>query len=110
MKSLNRIACATTLTALLAAGIACKKDATHAHNAPPPSPADVEAKLAAADAKDGAVDKTIHGCLMCGLRMEGSADHTSTHAGYTLHFCSADCKEHFDEHPDTSIAALDVEP
>jgi len=64
------------------------------------------AKLAAADEMDGAADKTIGKCVMCALRMDGSAEHASTHAGYTLHFCSAGCKKHFDEGPGDAIAKL----
>jgi YHS domain-containing protein len=45
---------------------------------------------------------------MCGLRMKGVADHASTHAGYTLHFCSDACKKHFDEDATKALAALNV--
>jgi len=83
----SRAAFLAALALLLAAGVACKKEESARTEAPPAlTPAEVEAKLAAADAQDGTTDKVISGCLMCGLRMEGSADFTSAHAGYTLHF------------------------
>jgi YHS domain-containing protein len=70
--------------------------------------ADLAGKLASADAYDGATDKVISKCLMCGLRMDGSADHTKTHAGYTLHFCSPECAEHFGKNPEAQIAKVEV--
>lgn len=70
--------------------------------------ADAVAKLVRADEQDGTADKVIGKCVMCGLRMDGTPDYTSSHAGYTLHFCSADCKQHFDDGPAAAIAALNV--
>jgi YHS domain-containing protein len=69
----------------------------------------VVAKLAAADAHDGTTDKVISECLMCGLRMKGSPDHTSTHEGVTLQFCKEDCKKRFDEDPVTPLLAVNVD-
>jgi YHS domain-containing protein len=78
--------------------------------APALSPAKVEARLAAADAADGRVDKVVSRCASCGLGMEGDAQHASTYAGYELHFCSAECKQRFDADPAKIIAKLPDKP
>ncbi len=98
---------ALLLAALLASVIgACRKDI-------PPEPsaetrARVAATLAKADALDGATDKVVAKCAMCALRMEGSPEHESKHAAYTMHFCSAGCKDGFAEDPVNAILAMDV--
>ncbi len=79
------------LASLLVLG-ACSKD-----KAPKETPADqkgeLKARLAAADAADGTTDNVVHKCATCALRMDGSADNELELEGYTLHFCSAHCKE-----------------
>lgn len=94
---------------LLVSGMACKKEQAKRAESPPISPAQVEAKLHAADAHDGTTDQTIGDCLMCGLRMSGKPEIASVHHGYTLHFCSTACKDHFKKAPDASIAALETD-
>ena len=70
--------------------------------------AKVVAKLAQADALDGATDKVVAKCAACVLRMDGSADHAFTHAEYSMHFCSAGCKDRFAKDPVEAILALEV--
>jgi hypothetical protein len=55
----------------------------------------VAAVLVRADKVDGTQDKVISKCPACALSMDGSPDHTLKAEGYTLHFCSADCKDAF---------------
>ena len=74
------------------------------------SPAQVEVKLAAADAADGHADKVVAKCATCRLGMDGDAQYASLHAGYELHFCSAECKTRFDADPQKVIAKLPDKP
>lgn len=67
---------------------------------------EVTSKLVAADAADGATDKTVSKCLTCGLGMDGSADHAATFSGYTFHLCSAHCKGNFESDPPAAILSL----
>jgi len=67
---------------------------------------DVEAKLARADAFDGAVDRVVSRCAACGLAMDGSTDHTLQYGGYELRFCSPGCKQIFEADPEAGILAL----
>ena len=69
----------------------------------------VQMKLAMADAVDGKVDHVVSKCAKCMLGMDGSAEHAAKYAGYTLHFCSADCKEGFEKDPEQSVLALKVD-
>ncbi len=66
--------------------------------------------LARADAADGTVDHVVSRCVTCGLAMEGSPQHASSLDGYTLHLCSAECKETFDRAPGTVLARLERPP
>jgi YHS domain-containing protein len=70
--------------------------------------ADVEAKLAEADEVDGTVDKVVSKCAACALGMDGKAEHALKVSGYTMHFCSAKCKEGFEKDTTKSILALKV--
>jgi YHS domain-containing protein len=103
-----------SLSALLvAAGLvaACGKSATNTQvEAVRLTPVQVEAKLAAADLADGHVDKVVAKCASCRLGMDGDAANASVHAGYELHFCSAECKKRFDADPDKVIAKLPDKP
>jgi len=74
------------------------------------SPAQIEIKLAAADAVDGHVDKVVSKCASCRLGMDGDGQYASVHAGYELHFCSAECKTRFDADPQKVIAKLPDKP
>ncbi|MHB8867267.1 MAG: YHS domain-containing protein [Thermoleophilia bacterium] len=41
---------------------------------------------------------------VCGMKIDSdSAVGTSEHEGKTYYFCSADCKEEFDEDPDSYV-------
>jgi len=68
----------------------------------------VTAILVAADAYDGASDKTIKKCLGCKLRMDGQPANTIVYADYTIWFCSPDCKKDFEQDTKKSILAMEV--
>ena len=68
------------------------------------SPA-LEAVLAAADHVDGEDDKVVKRCAGCKLGMDGSEEHALAVADYTLHFCSADCKQAFAEDAEQAAAS-----
>jgi len=68
----------------------------------------VEAKLAAADALDGNVDKVVSKCPNCALSMVGKSEHALLTSGYTLHFCSEDCKTRFEQDTTEAILALNI--
>lgn len=69
---------------------------------------EVTAKLAKADAYDGTTDKIVSKCGNCGLGIEGSSSHALEVAGYKMHFCSQDCREHFAEDAVKAVLALEV--
>jgi YHS domain-containing protein len=68
--------------------------------------ANVETILAKADAFDGQTDKVVSKCASCALAMDGSPDYSVTAYGYTLHMCSAHCKETFEKDPAKAILAM----
>ena len=70
--------------------------------------ADVEAKLAEADKVDGTVDKVVSKCAACALKMDGKAENALKVSGYTMHFCTAKCKEGFEKDTTKSILALEI--
>lgn len=70
---------------------------------------ELEAKLAGADRADGIEDQVITQCPGCGLAMEGSDDHVSQVADYSIHFCSDTCRDNFAEDPAGMLMALAVE-
>ena len=51
--------------------------------------------LKTADAADGTEDKVATMCSGCALSMSGKAEHAVSVEGYSLHLCSAMCKEYF---------------
>lgn len=67
---------------------------------------DLQAKLALADAADGAVDQVVSLCPGCALAMEGSDEFPADVSQYSLHFCSLDCKDRFTEDTEASLLAL----
>ena len=71
--------------------------------------AEIEALLAGADLADGTEDHVVSQCLGCGLVMEGSADHVSHVADYSIHFCSDSCKDNFADDPEGMLMALAVD-
>jgi YHS domain-containing protein len=70
--------------------------------------AEVESVLAKADEFDGQADKVVSKCAGCALAMDGSPDYAVTAYGYTLHMCSAHCKETFEKDPTKAILAMKV--
>ena len=70
---------------------------------------ELAAKLAGADLADGTADRIITQCPGCGLAMEGTDDHVSQVADYSIHFCSDSCKDSFSEDPEGMLMALVVE-
>lgn len=71
--------------------------------------AQVEARLAAADALDGTVDQVVTRCANCRLAMDGSREHTAEFEGYTLLFCTSFCRDRFLKDPQALILALPLE-
>jgi len=53
------------------------------------------AGLASADAMDGAADQVVSKCAGCRLMMDGKEEHSVAVGEYTLHLCSATCRDHF---------------
>ena len=51
--------------------------------------------LKTADAADGTEDKVATMCSGCALSMSGKAEHSVSVEGYSIHLCSAMCKEYF---------------
>lgn len=70
--------------------------------------ADVLAKLARADEADGKLDKVVSKCPSCALRMDGQSKYSLTFAGFTLHFCSEDCRKGFETDTTRKILALKI--
>jgi len=68
----------------------------------------ITAKLAKADAYDGAEDKTVSKCLVCGLGMDGDAANKAEFEGYTFHFCKDGCLSKFKEDMGKAVAGLTV--
>ncbi len=68
----------------------------------------VVAKLAAADAVDGKVDKIVTRCGGCKLGMDGKAELAFKTHGYTMHFCNPGCKKRFADDTDKEILALTI--
>ncbi len=74
--------------------------------APEALAADTLAALAKADAVDGDLDNVVSKCALCSLHMDGSPDHVVTAGDYSLHMCSAECKSHYEEDMQGSLAKL----
>lgn len=64
------------------------------------------AVLAKADAADGTVDKVVSKCVTCMLGMEGKPEFAAAWGEYTVHLCSAECKETFTKDPEKALLAL----
>jgi YHS domain-containing protein len=87
--------------------MACGRGAGTAPGAAGPTEAEA-ATLKRADAADGASDRVVSKCAVCGLAMDGTAEHASSFAGYDLHFCSSECKDAFDHDPRAVLRRLSV--
>jgi hypothetical protein len=66
----------------------------------------VLAAVAKADAADGTVDKVVSKCVTCMLGMEGKPEFAAAWGEYTVHLCSAECKETFTKDPEKALLAL----
>ena len=64
------------------------------------------AAVAKADAADGTVDKVVSKCVTCMLGMEGKPEFATAWGEYTVHLCSAECKETFTKDPEKALLAL----
>jgi len=84
----------------------CKKDAPAAMDED--TQARVRPMLANADAVDGKTDKVVSKCAACALGMDGKSKHAIKTAGYTMHFCSDMCREHFADGLSDNIMAMNV--
>lgn len=73
-----------------------------------PTAAEIATKLAAADAKDGKVDKVVHKCAGCSLGMDGEEKWSLPVEGYTMHFCNQACFDRFKNDTAKEIGALKV--
>lgn len=93
---------------LFAAALLSGCDSKKAEPQTPASKADVVAKLAKADAVDGKVDKVVSKCAACDLGMDGSPAIVLKVHDYSLHFCSAGCKEGYESDPDKAIMAMTI--
>ncbi|MBM3974663.1 MAG: hypothetical protein FJ301_11240 [Planctomycetes bacterium] len=67
------------------------------------------AKLAAADAKDGTVDKCVHRCAGCALGMNGMATMPLQVGDYAMHFCKQACRDRYAEDAAGELARLKVD-
>ncbi|MCA9173374.1 MAG: hypothetical protein KDB14_02680 [Planctomycetales bacterium] len=110
MKNAWQLSSALIVTLMFVAG--CGPQAP-SDTATPPTPGDqapttVAERLAAADALDGKVDHVIEHCYPCALGMKGKPELTSKTDGYTLHFCSEGCLEHFGENTQEVIASTEI--
>ncbi len=65
-------------------------------------------KLAVADKADGNEDHVIERCYACSLGMKGQAEYAVEVDGYTAHFCSEECREHFQANAETVVASTTV--
>lgn len=69
---------------------------------------EVEAKLAQADVLDGSEDHVVHRCAACLLKMDGSEEYSLKVGKYTMHFCTAKCRERFEDDPSEAILAMKI--
>jgi len=74
------------------------------------APEAVQAVLAKVDEQDGATDQVVHKCVGCALMMDGKADYAFEYEGFTMHFCSAHCRDGFSENAEKALMALNLPP
>lgn len=79
---------------------------TESPSTPPAVSAEVVARLAEFDAKDGATDKVVHKCAGCSLGMDGEDKWPLKVSDYTMHFCKQGCLDKFSKDPGTAILAV----
>ncbi len=71
---------------------------------------EAKSKLVEADKLDGKEDHVIQRCYSCALGMEGKTDFAAEVDGYTVQFCSENCREHFEKDPQNIIASTEIPP
>ena len=98
----------SALMLVFAIGSGCKKKSSASSADTPQTQAGVEAILAKADAVDGQSNKVVSKCAACALRMEGAAENELKTHGYTMHFCSKECLDHFADDPAKAILAMKI--
>jgi len=90
--------------------VACTREASAPAAAPTPAaPAEMTAKLAKADAKDGAVDQCVHRSAGCALGMDGKAAMPLQVGDYTMHFCKQACLNRYAKDAAGELAKLKVD-
>ncbi len=117
MKKLFVLAVVSTLAFFAGCTAEMKVEPTNAPTTPAAAPAantlspvteETIAKLAKADAKDGAVDKVVHRCAGCALGMDGADKWPLKVQDYTMHFCKQACLDRYSADPAKAIAALKI--
>ena len=68
---------------------------------------DLNARLAAADALDGAEDKVISNCYSCQLGMKGKGELAAQVNDFAANFCSEGCRTRFQEEAADMIAKIE---
>jgi hypothetical protein len=99
------------IVVLAAAG--CGGGSTPVAPPTPPSPELARAlapRLATLDPLDGSADHVIAACVGCGLAMEGSPEHPLVVGEYTLHFCSAECRDQAAKDLEATLEMVEVPP
>jgi len=88
----------------------CRKSPEDATAKPPTGPIEVTpsmlAALVRADAADGKEDHLVAKCILCQLHMNGQEANAATLGNYTVHLCSAYCKQQFEADPSQALNAL----
>ncbi len=107
--SLANVVCLFALSTLTMGCNEAKKDSSAGSSVS--SSADktvLVSKLQQADQLDGKEDHVIGKCYVCGLGMDGKAEHAAEFEGYTAHLCSDMCCKHFKENADKLIAETSI--
>ena len=100
------------LLCLAVAGLlcSCRKSPEDAAAKPPAGPLEVTpsmvAALVRADIADGKEDHLVGKCILCQLHMNGQEANAATIGDYTVHLCSAYCKQQFEADPSQALNAL----
>jgi hypothetical protein len=101
--------CLAVLVAFFLAACTAESPQPAALAAPVAATPEMTAKLAAADGKDGAVDKCVHRCAGCALGMDGSDKWPLQVGDYAMHFCKQGCLDRYRKDAAGELAALKVD-